>query len=238
MYRYGSIGPTAPQAGADPRAEPLLPEDVVAVRTGIGIKDYTIEGVEDGMTRYWACVDEVVKGGAQRIFMNGFPIASQLGRPRSLKLFEETTTKTGVPATSDAEATIDAMKFMGVTRVTVASRWAKELNDALIRYLTDAGIEVLYITTAGQWAKEAFGMSIEQGVKLALQLGREAVKNAPQAQGLLMPGGTWRILAAIPILEEDAGKPVFSNPTAVPWRLMHDGAAPGIKGWGRLLENP
>ncbi len=237
MYKYGVIGPTT--GGDGPAAsEPLLPDDVVRVSTGIGISDYTVTGVEDGMSRYWDCVDEVMKGGAQRTFLAGFPIAAQLGRERALKIYQETTQKTGVPASSDAEATIESMKHLGVTRVTVASRWAEELNNKLIGYLNHAGIEVLYITSVGQWAREAFAMSVEQGIKLAFQLGREAVKNAPQAEGLLMPGGTWRILAAIPILEEDSGKPVFSNPTAVPWRLIHDGVAPPVKGWGRVLESP
>ena len=237
MYKYGVIGPTA---GGDGReaAEPLLPEDVVAVSNGIGIKDYTVDGVEDGMSRYWGCVDQVVKGGAQRIFQAGFPIASQLGRSRALKIYQETTEKTGLPASSDAEATIESMQHLGVTRITIASRWAKELNDKLTQYLTEAGFEVLHITSVGQWAKEAFAMSVEEGVKLAFQLGREAMKAAPQAEGMLMPGGTWRIFAAIPILEEDFGKPVFSNPSAIPWRLIHDGVAPPVKGWGRLLETP
>ena len=35
-------------------------------------------------TRYWQCVDELVSQGAQRITLAGFPIASQLGRPRVL----------------------------------------------------------------------------------------------------------------------------------------------------------
>ena len=240
MYRYGVIGPTG-RVSAEERgaaSEPVLPEDVVRVPTGIGIKDYTREGVEDGMTRYWPCVDEVVQGGAQRTFLAGFPIAAQLGRTRALQLFEETGRRTGLPASSDAEATIESMKHLGVTRVAVASRWAPEMNELLTRYLNDAGIEVLYITSAGQWAAEAFAMSIEQGIKLAFQLGREAMRNAPHAEGLLMPGGTWRILAAIPVLEEDFNKPVFSNPTAVPWRLIHDGVAPPVRGWGKLLETP
>lgn len=238
-YKYGVIGPVMrdPTAGS-PMAEPLLPPDVVRVATGIGIKDYTTEGVEDGMSRYWDCVDYVMKGGAQRTFLAGFPIAAQLGRERALKTFAETSRKTGVPASSDAEATIECMKHFGVTRIAVASRWAPEMNDLLIKYLTDAGFEVLYITTAGQWAAEAFAMSIEEGIKKAFQLAREAMKNAPQAEGLLMPGGTWRILAAIPVLEDDFAQPIFSNPTAVPWRLMHDGIAPAVPGWGRVLANP
>lgn len=237
-YRFGVIGPAAGGLERSPQFESLLPSDVVQLSNGIGISDYTVDGVEEAIGRYPGCVDDLVKQGAQRTFLGGFPISAQLGRERSLKLFQETQSRTGIPASSDAEATIESMKHLGVTQVAVASRWAKELNDKLVRYLADGGIEVLYITSMGQWAKEAFAMSIEQGVKLAFQLGREAMRNAPQAQGLLMPGGTWRILAAIPILEEDFGKPVFSNPTALPWRLIHDGIAPPVSGWGRLLETP
>lgn len=236
-YRFGVIGPTT--GGPErPDSERLLPPDVEQINTGIAIADYTTAGVEEAIGRYWTCMDEVVRRGAQRTFLAGFPISAQLGRQRALKLFDEAAARTGVPASSDAEATIESIKHLGVTRVAVASRWAKELNDKLIQYLSEGGIEVLYITAAGQWAKEAFAMSIEQGVKIAFQLAREALRAAPAAEGLLMPGGTWRILAAIPIIEDDFGKPVFSNPTALPWRIMHDGMAPPVKGWGRLLENP
>lgn len=237
-YRFGVVGPTAGGVDRGPLFQSLLPPDVVQLSNGIGISDYTVDGVEEAMARYRGCIDALVQQGAQRTFLAGFPISAQLGRARALKLFQETQERTGLPASSDAEATIESIKHLGVTRVTIASRWAKELNDKLVQYLTEGGIEVLYITSAGQWAKEAFAMSIEQGVKIAFQLGREAMRNAPQAQGLLMPGGTWRILAAIPILEDDFDKPVFSNPTALPWRLMHDGVAPPLQGWGRLLEKP
>jgi maleate cis-trans isomerase len=96
----------------------------------------------------------------------------------------------------------------------------------------------LNVTSEGQWAKEAFSMSIEQGVKLAFQLGREAMKKSPGADGLLLPGGAWRSLAAVPILEEDFGRPVVTNPIAQVWRLMAAGIAPPVQGWGRLLAKP
>ena len=80
-------------------------------------------------------------------------------------------------------------------------------------------------------------MSIEEGVKLAFQLGREAMRKAPEADGLLLPGGAWRSLAAVPILEEDFGKPVVTNPIAQVWRLISKGVAPPVRGWGTLLEN-
>ena len=57
MYKYGYIGPTTREVmiedtkprGVGPgiHSEPLLPPDVVRVGTGIGIRDYTPEGVEE-----------------------------------------------------------------------------------------------------------------------------------------------------------------------------------------------
>lgn len=248
MYKYGFIGPTTREAmiedttprgtGPGTHSEPLLPPDVVRVGTGIGISDYTTEGVEEAIRRYWGCVDEVIKEGAQRTFLAGFPISAQLGRARALQLFDETSQKTGLPASSDAEATIESIKHLGVSRLTIASRWADDLNRKLAGYLGDAGIEVLHVTSANQWVRDAHAMSIDQGVKLSFQLGKQALRNAPNAQGLLIPGGSWRPLAAIAVLEEEHGVPVFSNPTAIPWRLIHDGLAAAVQGWGRLLATP
>jgi maleate cis-trans isomerase len=61
------------------------------------------------------------------------------------------------------------------------------------------------------------------------------MKKAPKADALLVPGGAWRSLAAVPILEEDFGIPVVTNPIAEVWRLIDAGIAPPVKGWGRLL---
>jgi maleate cis-trans isomerase len=207
------------------RPEPLLPPDVQRICSSIAISDYTPDGVHDAIGKhYWRCVA-------------GFPIASQLGSDRVLELQAETKAKTGVTADSHAEATIAALKRFGATRIGVASRWADALNTKLVAYLEHAGIEVQAITNADQWAGKAFSMSIEEGVKLAFQLGREARKRAPNAQAILLAGGAWRSLAVVPILEEDFGVPVVTNPIAEIWRIIDAGHAPPVQGWGRLLAN-
>jgi arylmalonate decarboxylase len=238
-YRWGFISPVEGDSeGGGRQSERLLPPDVAILTTGLGLQDYTVDGVEEAMARYWTCVDNLVSRGAQAVSLAGVPISSQLGRPRVLKLLEETKQRSGVEADTANEAIIAAMKHLGVQRIAIASRWAKELNDKLIAYLEAADIQVLTITSEGQWAKEAFGMSIEQGIKLAFLLGREAMRKAPNADALLLPGGTWRSLAAVPILEEDFDRPVFTNTTARAWRLIHQGIAPPVQGWSRLLVNP
>ena len=238
-YVAGSVAPLGPDRHPMSQPEPLLPPEIKKISCALEISDYTEEGVNDAIgTRYWPCVDELVRQGANSITLAGLPIASQLGRPRVLALARETTNKTGAIADSHAEATIDAMRHLGMRRIAIASRWSAALNEKLVAYLTEAGFEVLTVTSHGQWAQQAFSMSIEEGVKLAFQLGREAMRKAPHADGLLLPGGAWRSLAAVPILEEDFGKPVVTNPIAQVWRLVSQGIAPAVQGWGRLLATP
>ena len=172
------------------------------------------------------------------ITLGGFPIYAQWGRPRSLALIEETRQKTGLFVDNSGESAIDALTHLGVKRIAIASRWADQLNRGVLAYLTHAGFEVLTITTEGQMRKEAAAMSIERGIVLAIQLGREAMRQAPQAEAILLVGGAWRSLAAVPILEADFGVPAVPNYIAQEWRLLHDGIAPPVKGWGKLLEAP
>ena len=238
-YRWGVIRPTTgDEDGSSGNSEPLLSPDIVTLRNGLHLQDYTAEGVEEAMTRYWPLVDEHVANGAQRVSLAGVPISSQLGRQRVLELLGETERTRGVVADTASEAIIAGLQHLGISRIAVASRWAPELNDKLVAYLEEVGIRTVSITSEGQWAKEAFAMSIEQGVKLAAQLGREAMRKAPGAGGLLLPGGAWRSLAVVPLLEEDFGRPVITNGMARAWRLIHDGISPPKAGWGTLLATP
>jgi len=234
----GTVSPIGTDRHPVPQAEPLLPPDIKRISRSIEIPDYTPDGVNEAIEkRYWPCVDELMKEGANSITLAGFPISSQLGRPRVLELMAETTRRTGVPADSQAEVTILALRHFGARKVAIASRWSEQLNNALMSYLKQAEIEILTITSAGQWAKQAFSMSIDEGVKLSFQLAREAMRKAPKAEALLLPGGAWRSLAAVPILEDDYGIPVVTNPIAQVWRLIDAGVAPPVKGWGRLLAS-
>ncbi len=235
-YTLGSVTPIGEDRHPMSQPQPLLPADIRHVAASIEVTDYTTDGVHDAIgKRYWPCVDQLIQQGANSITLAGFPIASQLGRPRVLALIEETARKTGAVADAHAEATVAALQHFGARRIAVASRWSDPLNKLVVEYLKQAGIEVLTITTAGQWAAQAFSMSIEQGVKLAFQLGREAMRQAPKADVLFLAGGAWRSLAAVPILEEDYGIPVITNPITQPWRLIAAGIAPPVQGWGRLL---
>ena len=237
-YRWGRILPRGVGGDEGQRRQQLVPPDIALVSVGLGLPEYTKEGVEEAAQRYWSCVDTLVQQKADSIELEGLPISAQLGRKRCLQLIEETQQKKGVKADTAGEAVAAAIHHLGVRSITIGSRWAEELNIALTQYMEDAGIKVLFCTNYGQWAADASAMSIEEGIKLSVQLGREAIRKAPEAGGVLLPGGAWISLPAVPILEEECGKPVFTNQICRTWRLIHAGVAPPVKGWGRLLETP
>jgi maleate cis-trans isomerase len=118
----------------------------------------------------------------------------------------------------------------------VGSRWADPVNDALAGYLADGGIEVVGITKRNQWGADSAAMSLEEGLSMALEVGREAARSFPQAQAVAVPGGAALCLHVVPALEEEFGKPAFTNLSAEVWNeLVRPGIIPPVQGWGRLL---
>ncbi|MBI2910751.1 MAG: hypothetical protein HYY05_01315 [Chloroflexi bacterium] len=237
-FRLGTISPTSRAGGA---IQPyqfyrLLPRDVMLIASPLGLKEYTKELVREALGNYWTCVDELVRHKVDRIVQAGVPIAAQAGRSTILDLLRRTEERTSVPADSDLEAIIAGMKHLGVESVTVGSRWADEVNEALKAYLEAAGVRVLVQTSRGQWGAQAFAMPLEEGVRLAVELGREAYRLAPEADGIVLPGGAWLSIHAIPVLEAELGKPVFTNMNSMVWNaVVRTGVVEPIQGWGRLL---
>jgi maleate isomerase len=240
-FRYGVIHPRAHEAvqrGPNYQLYRLVPLDIMEIATGLGLENYTEEGVEKAIGNYWTCVENLAREKADCIVFGGAPISAVLGRERVCDLLRKTQEKTGLPADAPLEALIAAMKHLGLRSLTVGSRWADKVNDALVRYLAAAGITVACITKRNQWATEAFAMTLEEGLNLALEVGREAARLAPQAEGICVPGGAAMSIHVIPALEEEFSRPAFTNMSTEVWNdLIRPGIIPPIEGWGRLLAN-
>ncbi|MGH8663762.1 MAG: hypothetical protein ACREUX_05800, partial [Burkholderiales bacterium] len=73
-YTAGSVSPLGPDRHPMSQPEPLLPAEVKRIACSIEISDYTAEGVDEAIrSRYWPCVEELVKKGADSITLAGFP---------------------------------------------------------------------------------------------------------------------------------------------------------------------
>jgi maleate cis-trans isomerase len=133
------------------------------------------------------------------------------------------------------------MKHLGVAKVAMATRWPESVNTALTRYLADAGIEAVACRSRARTLTENKLTLASEDHELALDLGRKVLSEAPDAQGLLMPGGLWFAIYAVPILEAEFGKPVFLNITSTTWAALH-AAGPRMlvrpaPRWGKLMAS-
>jgi len=238
-FRYGLINPRSPgkvQRGLSYQFYRIVPPDVMEVATGLGLDDYAPEAVERAISQYWECVAALVRENVDVIVLGGVPISVRLGRPRLRRLLAETKEKTGITADAPLEALIAAMKHLGLTSVAVGSRWGDSINQEIVRYLQDGGIAVAGITRRNQSAVDAAAMSFEEGLQTSLGVGREAARLAPQAQAVFIPGAAAMSLHAIPAVEEEFGKPAFTNLSLEVWNnLIRPGVIAPVHGWGTLL---
>ncbi len=238
-FRLGNVSPT----GAINDIQPyefyrIAPPSVIQVSVGLGLQEYTRANTEEALQRWWACLDRLMARQVQVVVQSGIPIAAVMGRPYTLDLLRQTEQRTGVPCQSNLESVILAMKHLGVERLAIGSQWEEDLNDAMIAYLAEAGIETVGLSAKGFNAEQCNAMTYQEGLDYCLETGRVALRAAPDAQGLLLPGGAWMSLHAIPTLEAEFGQPVFINLTAMLWQALRQGGCwQPIQGWGQLMAS-
>lgn len=215
----------------------MAPPGIMLMTAGLEISGYSAKALEDQLDVLYRRMDSLMRRGAQRIVVAGVPIAISLGRERIRELLGQIETRTGVPADTSLEAIIAAAKHLGARRITAATRWHEDVNDRLSAYLMDAGLEPVGISSSGRSMEENAGLDDETGMKLASDLGREALERSSSAEALMMPGSRWITLAAVRELEAEFDLPVLTGHSAGLWAALYDAgiheAAPGN---GKLME--
>lgn len=167
-----------------------------------------------------ARVDAIWCGCAAGGFLKG-PASDQA-------LATEITRATGIPATVTSVAVVEALRQLGVRRVSVASPYEAPLNAKLQTYLGASGVEVVAI--AGFGTQEHGRYTPDGTIGLALEVDR------PGADGIFISCTNFRTLEIIEPLERERGKPAVSSNTASMWKLLRlAGVAEPLAGFGQLL---
>jgi maleate cis-trans isomerase len=219
----------------------IAPDGAMLVTTQLNLAEYSLAAVERELPTFWDRVDLLAGKRADVIALSGVPIASVLGRPRVRELLDEMQQRTGLPCSTDLEAHIAALESFGVERLALGSRWPPHVVEALTDYLREAGIEVVVVRRESGDLEQNKTQDPAESHELALRLGREALGAAPDAQALMLPGGLWFAVNAVPILEAEFGVPVTIN-IGVTLRsalLHHEGELPERPDprWGMVLAS-
>jgi len=152
------------------------------------------------------------------------------------ELIETIAKAAGVPAVAAAPAVVEALRFFGARRISVATPYPEWNNQRLRAYLEACGFEVLNIE--GEPRAAASGNQgindhdPEEVVAFAARVCR------PEADALLCSCTAWRSVEAVAELERRTGKPVVTSNQASLWMAFRAlGLTTPIKGFGRLLES-
>lgn len=219
----------------------VAPEGMMLVTTGLNLKEYSLAAVESELPVLWERFDLLAKKKVDRIALSGVPVASALGRRRMLEILAEARSRTGLPCDTDLEAHIATLQHFGATRIALATRWPEAVNAALTRYLGEAGIAVVACRAVPRTLAQNKGSIAAEDHELALTLGRQVLRESPDAQALLLPGGLWFAIHAVPVLEAEFGKPVLLNILSTTWAALH-AAGPRMQvrpdaRWGKVLAS-
>jgi maleate cis-trans isomerase len=217
----------------------VAPDGMMLVSTGLNLKEYSLAAVESELPALWRACDLLKKKNVDRIALSGVPVASVLGRKKMREILTEAQQRSGLPCDTDLEAHIAVLQHLGATKIALATRWPDAVNTALTNYLAEAGIEVIACRSRGRSLDQNKVANAAADHELALELGAQALQDAPQAQALLLPGGLWYAIHAVPLLEAQFGKPVLLNILSTTWAALNAAPKPlqqrpGPR-WGKVL---
>jgi arylmalonate decarboxylase len=235
-YRLGYVSPHPTVDTMAYEIYRMAPPGFMLVTAGLAIGDYTRAAVEAELPALGRAVSLLVERRVQRIVLSGVPIAAALGRARVLTLLEDAGGRAGVTVDTDLEAIVAGAYHLGVRKVALATRWKDDVNRALTTYLAEAGIEVLGLASSPGAMADNARLDDAGGMALATRLGAEALRSAPAAEALIMPGARWVAIHTLETLEREHGRPVLLNHASALWAALRSARYDRpVVGWGRLL---
>lgn len=219
----------------------VAPDGVMLVTTSLDLADYERQSVESVVTTLWDRVDLLADARVDWISLSGVPLGAAMGRSRTLELVEGLHQRAGVPASTDIESHVNALRHLGVSKVALATRWPDDVVNGIVAYLSEAGLEVTNaVSHPRSLAANKSAMPADDR-ELAIALGRRAVTGGTGAQAVLLPGGLWFAVHAALRLEEELGIPVLINITSALWEALHLHPEPleakPSADWGALLQS-
>lgn len=237
-YLFGHMSPLMAKDNRNHEAAQVFPASCDILCYPMNLKAFSGAAVDEALGSFWAALEFLAEKKVCRMALGGIPVAALPGRKRILALLDEARRRTDIPVTAVFEDVIDAFKALGVTRIAVAAKWDRPLMQAVADYLADGGITVVGESAKPHTAAEVLQIGEAEGTDMAIELGRQALRNFPAAQALLVAGGAWRSLESVPILEKEFGRPVINNSGAEFWASMKMvGVHSPHLGLGRLIDS-
>jgi maleate cis-trans isomerase len=228
--RIGFISPSTVQLPWELTA--MLPEGVGVIATVLSVRSYQDAEFERALQGVEPAIDVVVGEGAQAVYVAGVPLAVRQGYRKEQEAHRVWTERKGIPVTSSLGAVVAGLERLGARRPVVVTAYPPELNDAVARYLVEAGLEPLLVK----------GLSLRSPAEASrveattyYQLARELVARHADADAVLLLARTDLQQVAL-LLEQDLGLPAVHQTQAALWWALERLRVSDRRNGGRLLR--
>jgi maleate cis-trans isomerase len=142
----------------------------------------------------------------------------------------------GVPAVATSPSVVEALRFFGARRISVATPYPEWNNRQLRAYLEALGFEILSLDGEPRAARSGNQGINDRDPEEVVEFASKVCK--PEADALLCSCTAWRSVEAVGEIERRIGKPVVTSNQSCIWKAFRAiGLTAPIKGYGKLLEN-
>ena len=138
---------------------------------------------------------------------------------------------TGIRTTTTSTAVVEALRIMGVKKLSVGAPYLDSIMDKLKDFLEKNGFEIMKI--------EELNMLSGEG-DLPLDATYDLVRKIDNhnSEGIFISGTDFKTIEILEILENDFGKKVITSNQATMWKLLRlSGMKTKLTGFGSLLRD-
>jgi maleate cis-trans isomerase len=216
----------------------LVKDRVMLVLIPVGLAEFTDKDVERVFAPIDSYLDKLMERRVDIVVQSGVPLPALIGVAAHDRLLAHMERYTGRPATSSILGVVEAAKHLGIANIALANKWSEAMNHTLGEFFARGNVAVAGVASKVIAPSQFQKMSGEDNIQLAYELGRQALRDLPKADGLYIGGGAWLSQPVAEALEAEFGKPVISNVSAMIRNVLTrlDCWTP-ILGHGRLLAS-
>jgi len=214
----------------------LVKDRVMLVMIPVGLAEFTGRDVERVFAPIDTYLDKLMERRVDIIVQSGVPLPALIGVAAHDRLIRHMADYSGRPVTSSILGVVEAAKRLGIARLALANKWSDAMNETLGEFFARANIRIVGVASKVLAPSQFQGMSGGENIELAYALGRQALRDFPEADGLYIGGGAWLSQPVAETLEAEFGRPVITNVSAMIRNVLTrlDCWTP-IPGHGRLL---
>jgi maleate cis-trans isomerase len=214
----------------------LVSDRIMLVMIPVGLAEFSGKDVERVFAPIDSYLDKLVERRVDIVVQSGVPLPALIGVEAHDRLVAHIADYAKRPATSSVLGVVAAAKDLGLKEIAFANKWSEAMNRTLGEFFARDQIAVAGVASKVLAPSQFQKMSGGDNIELAYELGRQALNDFPQADGLYIGGGAWLSQPVAEALEAEFKKPVITNVSAMIRNVLKlTGCWTPIPGHGRVL---